>query len=157
MDDEQKSVGCVLWTLGIGMLLAIASLFMGCTTTKYVPVKEAHTEYRTRTDTIHQKDSIFFRDSIWTNQYMKGDTLVLEKNRTTNYYNNHYYKQAGRDTVIIRDSIPQPYPVEKAPSAKDKFFTKLGNLLLWVIGVVLVLAIAYGVYRLYRHEKKRTA
>lgn len=153
MDDEQKSVGCVLWILGIGMLLAIASLFMGCTTTKYVPV--THTEYRSRTDTIHQKDSIYLHDSVWVNQYMKGDTLIREINKTTNYYNSHYYNQSKADTV--RDSIPVPYPVKKAPSAKDKFFTKLGNLLLWVIGVVLVLAIAYGVYRLYRHEKKRTA
>lgn len=126
MDDEQKSVGCVLWILGIGMLLAIASLFMGCTTTKYVPV--THTEYRSRTDTIHQKDSIYLHDSVWVNQYMKGDTLIREINKTTNYYNSHYYNQSKADTV--RDSIPVPYPVKKAPSAKDKFFTKLGNLLL---------------------------
>jgi hypothetical protein len=106
-DDERMKVGCLqlasyLVMIFIGLLLC--ALFSGCTTTKYVPVIEHHT------DTVRvvkvQHDSLVLKDSVYIHD--KGDTILIEKWHTQ-------YRDRWRTDTIYQsktDSIPAPYPVE---------------------------------------------
>jgi hypothetical protein len=106
-DDERMKAGCLqlasyLVMIFIGLLLC--ALFSGCTTTKYVPVIEHHT------DTVRvvkvQHDSLVLKDSVYIHD--KGDTILIEKWHTQ-------YRDRWRTDTIYQsktDSIPAPYPVE---------------------------------------------
>lgn len=89
--------------------VAICYMLTGCTTTKYVPVVEHHTEYVTKTDTFIKRDSIYCQDS--TSIHDKGDTVLIEKWHTE--YRDRWRETVHTDSFIKRDSIPVPYPVEK--------------------------------------------
>ena len=106
-NDERMKAGCLqlasyLVMIFIGLLLC--ALFSGCTTTKYVPVTEHHT------DTVRvvkvQHDSLVLKDSVYIHD--KGDTILIEKWHTQ-------YRDRWRTDTIYQsktDSVPQPYPVE---------------------------------------------
>jgi hypothetical protein len=106
-NDERMKAGCLqlasyLVMIFIGLLLC--ALFSGCTTTKYVPVIEHHT------DTVRvvkvQHDSLVLKDSVYIHD--KGDTILIEK------WHTHYRDRWRTDTIYQskHDSIPVPYPVE---------------------------------------------
>lgn len=106
-DDERMKAGCLqlatyLVMIFIGLLLC--ALFSSCTTTKYVPVPEYHTDtvrvVKVKHDSLVLKDSVYIHD--------KGDTILIEKWHTQ-------YRDRWRTDTIYQsktDSVPQPYPVE---------------------------------------------
>lgn len=120
------------------VILAACILLVGCTTTKFVPVIETHTD--TVRITKHQRDSIFLRDSIYVNQYQNGDTVFLSIEK----WHTQYRDRLLHDTAYIsrRDSVPVPYPVEKEVAAKLSWWQ---NLRLWIGNIVLIaLAVLAG-------------
>jgi hypothetical protein len=125
----------ILITVIIGM--AICALFSSCTTTKYVPVIEHHTD--TLIQTNLQRDSIYVHDSIMVSQ--QGDTVRIEK------WHTKYVEREVHDTLYqaVHDSIPQPYPVIKEVPAEltwwQHFRISLANILLWVVGIVAVVTL----------------
>ena len=95
-----------LWGL---LVLIVITLLCGCRTVRYVPIETV------RTDSVYvdrwQRDSVYVRDSVFVNQYSKGDTLFVDKVVTK-----YKYKDRWRyDTVAVvrADSVQVPYPVEK--------------------------------------------
>jgi len=93
----------LLWGL---FLCVVITLLCGCKT-KYVAVPEYH--YKDSVTIRHQIDSVWLHDSVFVNQYTKGDTVCLVKTAVR-------YKTRDRivrDTMLVvrRDSVP--YPVEK--------------------------------------------
>ena len=125
----------ILITVLIG--LAICALFSSCTTTKYVPVIDHHTD--TLIQTNLQRDSIYVHDSIMVSQ--QGDTVRIEK------WHTKYVEREVHDTLYqaVHDSIPQPYPVIKEVPAEltwwQHFRISLANILLWVVGIVAVVTL----------------
>lgn len=104
----------------------------------YVPVKEVETVYKTNTDTIIKTDSIIREterivmqlDSQAMAQY--GITLsnaerawLVREKELENKINMLLEKKA--DTLIVRDTIPVPYPVEKQISTVNKMWMNLGK------------------------------
>lgn len=114
---------CLYCIIGITTLLIILML-VGCKTV-YVPVKEVHTEYVTKTDTFRQKDSIFCHDSVYIHSV--GDTVWFEKWHTK--YRDKIKEVVRIDSFIKNDSIPVPYPVEKKLAFKEKILISLGKFL----------------------------
>ncbi len=60
-DDERMKAGCLqlasyLVMIFIGLLLC--ALLGSCTTTKYVPVTQQHTEHHWHTDSVKERDSV---------------------------------------------------------------------------------------------------
>ena len=106
-DDERMKAGCLqlasyLVMLFIGLLLC--ALFSGCTTTKYVPVIEHHTDTLYQNKVVH--DSIYQHDSVQV--MIKGDTTTIDR-----WHTRYVYKEVHDTTYISKtDSVPQPYPVE---------------------------------------------
>ena len=136
-DDERMKAGCLqlatyLVMILIGLLLC--ALFSSCTTTKYVPVPEYHTD--TVRISHNTRDSIYVHDSIMVQQ--KGDTLTIDR------WHTQWRNRIVHDTIYQskRDSIPVPYPVEvvKEVPAKLTWWQQtrlhLANILLWLLLIV---------------------
>ena len=86
-------------------VIAVAS----CKQTEYVTVE------RVRTDTVritrNTRDSIYLHDSVFVNQYQRGETVYVEKEK----WHTRYQDRLLLDTIYQSrtDSVPVPYPVEK--------------------------------------------
>ena len=110
-----------------------------CTTTKYVPVVEYHTD--TLIQKMTQRDSIYLHDSTIVRE--KGDTVLIER------WHTRYRDREVHDTVYQShiDSVPAPYPVteyvERKMSGIDKLLISTG-----ILSIISVLI--FAVYKLRR-------
>lgn len=118
------------------IILATLLMLAGCKTQeRVVTVIENHTDTLWQKQTVH--DSIHVHDSIYVNQYLKGDTVVMEKQ----VWHTAWRERVKTDTVYKSktDSVPVPYPVikevEKKLSKTQKGLMGVGVLSL--LGVVI--------------------
>lgn len=120
----------------LSILLALLWLLCltGCKTVKVVPVPEYHTLYKTRVDTVQRWDSVYFRDSVYI--ATKGDTVYMTKTHWRERFRNVYHTKT--DTVLQRDSIPVPYPMEKQLTKWEQWKMDLGG---WAIGLAVAFVI----------------
>ena len=136
-------------TLSILLVLSWLLCLMGCRTVKFVPVPEYHTLYKTRVDTVQRWDSV--RDVQWMTVrevdsaqlaalgiQIKGlkNALLIERNKLLQKMSNE--KTHKIDTVMQRDSIRVPYPVEKPLTKWQRWKMDMGG---WAMGVAAVLVI----------------
>ena len=87
--------------LQIAMIIFVASGICSCTKKIYVPVESVRTEYIDRM----QRDSIYMLDSVRIVQ--RNDTVFLYK------YQNVYKYRNVSDSIYIKDTIREPFAVEK--------------------------------------------
>jgi hypothetical protein len=102
---------------------------------------------RVRHDTVWQNhtalDSIYIRDSVWVNRWVKGETIYIEKVASKLQQT----IERRRDTIYKSrvDSVPMPYPVvkliEKELSWWQKARMHTGEVVLSLIGGGVVWAI----------------
>lgn len=143
-DEERIKAGCMQVVAFIVMFivgLALCVLFSSCTTTKYVPVPEYHT------DTVrivqHQRDSIYLSDSIYISDFVRSDTVY----KTIERWRTKYIERLSHDTIYQskRDSIPYPVEVTKEVPAKLTWWQQtrlhLANILLYLILIVGIIYI----------------
>ena len=154
-DDERVAAGCMsglayIIAMAIGVL--ICSLFSSCTTTKYVPVTETHTEHQWHTDSVRERDSTHTEretiirevDSAAMARYgiqMESNQrawLVLQRDME-NRLRELEHMTAQRDTV--RDSIPYPVEVTKEVPAELTWWQRTQMY----AGDVLLLAVIIGI------------
>jgi hypothetical protein len=120
-------------------VMVVLCCISSCTTTKYVPVVEYHTD--TLIQKMTQRDSIYLHDSTIVRE--KGDTVLIER------WHTRYRDREVHDTVYQSriDSVPAPYPVteyvERKMSGIDKFLIATG-----IIAIISVLI--FAVYKLRR-------
>lgn len=139
----------------LGMILTLLSL-TGCKTVRYVPVPEYHTLYKTRVDTVQRWDSV--RDVQWMTVrevdsaqlatlgiQIKGlkNALLIERNKLLQKISNE--KTHKVDTIMQRDSIPVPYPVEKPLTKWQQWKIDLGGWAMGVVAAVLVILVVLKV------------
>jgi hypothetical protein len=165
-DNERMKIGCaqVIGTVvGVIIAMVLCALLGSCTTTKYVPVTETHTEHHWHTDSVKERDSTHTEretiirevDSAAMARYgiqMQANQrawLVLQR-EMENRLRELEHMSAQRDTV--RDSIPVPYPVIKEVPAPltpwQQMRLHLANIMLYLLAVV---AIIYVGKRHIRH------
>ena len=114
----------------------IALIFCGCKA-KIVTVEKV------RVDTTYitklKRDSMHIHDSIFVNQWQKGDTVYQVRDR----WHAEWRDRLLHDTIYksIVDSVPIPYPVEKIV---EKPVTPLYNYI--IIGG-LALALLYLIFK----------
>lgn len=115
------------------VLALIVCAMIGCTTTKYVET--------IKTDTLHhyelQYDSIVRIDSIYEREYVKGDTVYLEK---TKYHFRDKVKMVT-DTIVekVVETKEVPVEVEKKLTAWQKFKINAGEWLIAGVALMLLL------------------
>ena len=158
-DEERMKAGCLQGVIFIMMImvgLAICALFGSCTTTKYVPVAEQHTEHHWHTDSVKERDSVHTEnttiirevDSAAMAKYgiqMQNNQrawLVLQREMEQRLRELEHMT-ATRDT--IRDSIPYPVEVIKEVPAQLTWWQQtrihLANILLYlllIVGIIYV-------------------
>lgn len=128
--EPPRRLSVIIWYLEIIAVAALLGwLLMGCTTTRYVPITETHTEHHWHTDTLKERDSTHTEsktvirelDSAAMARYgiqMQANQrawLVLQR-EMENRLRELEHMSAQKDTV--RDSIPVPYPVERIVERK---------------------------------------
>lgn len=120
----------------LSILLALLWLLCltGCKTVRYVPVPEYHTLYKTMVDTVQRWDSVYFRDSVF--MAANGDTVYLTKTHWRERFRNIYHVKSH--TVMQRDSVRVPYPVEKPLTKWQRWKMDFGG---WAMGVAALLVI----------------
>lgn len=129
MKSGYRLIGLYILT-ALGLLCVMCS----CKSIQYMPVETVKTEYKVRTDTLTQKDSIYLRDSIWVEK--SGDTVTTYKTRYV--YQDRWRDRVVRDTVIKTDSIQVPYPVERKLSRWEAFCLDYGKVMVGTTGVLLL-------------------
>lgn len=128
------------------LFIVAVVLVCSCTTTKYVEVPVVHTD--TLIVTNHQKDSVWLHDSIYLHEWMKGDTVMVDRV----VYHTKYQEKIVRDTIYKSktDTIAKPYPVEVKVEKELTWWQKTrihaGEALL----VLLAVAAVIGLWKLYK-------
>lgn len=112
-DEERMKAGCLQGAaliVAVIVAMLLGALLGSCTTTKYVPVPEYHTDTLRLSRNI--RDSIYVHDSTYIKE--AGDTVLIERWHTA------WRDRIVRDTVYQskRDSIPYPVEVEKEVPAQ---------------------------------------
>ena len=88
------------------------------------------------TTTVHHRDTTYRRDSIWLKEWVKGDTVFIEK-----YKDRYVFRDRWRDSVSVRevhDTTAVEVKVEKPLSWSQK--AKIGAfpwVLLALIGALV--------------------
>ena len=88
------------------------------------------------TTTVHHRDSIHQRDSIYIREWVKGDTVYIDRFR-----DRYVYRDRWRDSIQLRevhDTTQVEVKVEKELSAGQK--AKIGAFW-WLVAVVFGLGI----------------
>ena len=120
--------------LKVLIAIIIAMVCVGCKSVEYVEVETI------RLDTLHhyelQYDSIVRIDSIYEKEYVKGDTVYLEK---TKY---HFRDKTKMVTDTIVEKVVEvkeiPIEVEKKLSVWDKVRIGIADCFLAFVVLVLV-------------------
>lgn len=171
MDEKDKMLaGCMqgfTFLIVIVVFLLLSLLFSGCTTTKYVPVTQQHTEHHWHTDSVKQRDSVHTEnttiirevDSVAMAKY--GIQLrnaerawLVQSREMESRLRELEHMTATHDT--IHDSIPAPYPVEviKEVPAELTWWQQtrihIGGVVFWL----LAFAVAWYIGGLLRKVKK---
>jgi hypothetical protein len=137
-EKERMMAGCLqgaAFVLMIIFALAMCAMFGSCTTTKYVPVPEYHTD--TLRVVQHQRDSIYLSDSIYVSDFVRDDTVY----KTVERWHTQYRDRWRTDTIMQsrRDSIPYPVEVTKEVPSELTWWQQtrlyLANTLLVVLGL----------------------
>ena len=116
-----------------------------CTTTKYVPMPEYHT------DTVrivqHQRDSIYLSDSIYVSDFVRDDTVY----KTVERWHTQYRDRWRTDTIYQSklDSIPYPVEVTKEVPAELTWWQQTRLHLANIVLVILAVACVVWAVRLY--------
>ena len=119
--------------ISILIYLYIMFSFIGCTTTKYVPIESVRTEYINKVE----KDTVI----------INNDRLVKEKGDTIYIVNTKYvYKTKNKiDTILRIDTIPI---IQEVEVIKEVNKLKDWQVVLMVLGGGMVAVIGYKVIRL---------
>lgn len=134
MRNRSKAyIGCG-WSLIGAIAILIIFFFASCKSVEYIEAPVVHTDTLYQSKVVH--DSIYQHDSITIKE--KGDSVWIER------WHTKYVDRLRTDTVIshVRDSIPypvpEPYPVPAELTWWQQTLTKLGWLMLAVIGAAII-------------------
>ena len=84
-----------LWTATVGVCFLLPSLF-SCSP-RIVEKVVTKVEYRD----VHHRDTVITKDSVYIREWVKGDTVFVEK-----YKDRFVYRDRWRDSIIVkRDSV----------------------------------------------------
>ena len=123
--------------------------FSSCRTVRYVPVERIRTVYQNHTDTIRETDSVIHEketiireaDSALVAELglklKENEKAILILKRELERQK-HEVSEHKTDTVIERDTIPMPYPVEKELTWYQSNCIKWFAWLLFVVAGFLV-------------------
>ena len=109
-------------------ILAVSLFFVSCRTVQ--PIR-----------TLTKIDSVFFRDSVFINNYEKVVDSIRQNGDTIHHYHTKYiFKELGRvkeQNILSKDTVNNAQYLEKKPSKSN------GNLGFWAFIFFLLLIVTY--------------
>ena len=135
---------------------ALITLCSSCTTTKYVPVQQQHTEHHWHTDSVKERDSVHTENTTIIREVdsaaMAKYGIQMQANQRAWLVLQREMEQrlrelenmtATRDT--IRDSIPYPVEVTKEVPAPLTWWQQtrihVGGVVIWLALIILIVYI----------------
>ena len=105
MRFKNNDIATLTITFGVGIILILLSMLTSCShkvryITQTVEIPKIQKEFVNRVDSVFIKDI----DSVYTDRYIKSDTVYIEKNKIK--YRNRNILQ--RDTILRTDSVFVP-------------------------------------------------
>ena len=105
MRFKNNDIATLTLTFGVGIILILMSMLTSCShkvryVTQTVEIPKIQKEYVNRVDSIYIKDV----DSVYTDRYIKSDTVYIEKNKIK--YRDRY--AIHTDTILRTDSVFVP-------------------------------------------------
>lgn len=141
LDDKERIRASLLQVVSFIVMtmvcLLLCALLGSCTTVKYVPVPEYHTDTLRQVTVRH--DSVMVHDSIHITE--KGDTVTIER------WHTQWRDRWQHDTIYQSktDSIPYPVEVTKEVPTKLTWWQQtrlhLANILLWLAAICAIIYI----------------
>lgn len=136
------------------LCLLVVLLLSACKETEYVPVVERHEVHHHHTDTVRQTDSILSEkttvirevDSVTMARYgielrnAERAWLVLQQDMERRIKE---LSEKRNDTVIIRDSVQVPVPVERKLTKWEQFKV---DYFIYILFIVILFFLLYCVY-----------
>ena len=165
-DKLERSVysyrACGLCFVAIVLLILFSPFFSSCTTTKYVPVQQQHTEHHWHTDSVKERDSIHTENTTIIREVdsaaMAKYGIQMQANQRAWLVLQREMEQRLRElehmtakSDTVHDSIPLPYPVVKEVKVPAELMWWQKGLM-WC-GVILIGLIVYLV--IYVIKSKR--
>jgi len=143
--ENQSKYGCFqVSAIFIGLLIAVAICALcSCSTTKYVPVQQQHTDTLRLTRNI--RDSIYVHDSTYVRE--AGDTILIER------WHTRWRDRWRTDTIYQskRDSIPYPVEVTKEVPVELTWWQQtrlyMANIMM---GLLAIMVTVYAVRKRFR-------
>ena len=112
-NKEGMSISSILAGIILGLIAcALITLCSSCTTTKYVPVIEHHTD--TLIQTKVQKDSVFMHDSVEVR--IAGDTVTIDRWHTK-YISKEVHDTIYQTKVVTKEVFRKSTVVAKNETA----------------------------------------
>lgn len=121
--------------IAILICLYIMLSFIGCTTTKYVPIENVRTEYINKIE----KDTVIIDNTKVIKE--KGDTIYITDVK-------YVYKTKNKiDTILKVDTIPI---IQEVEVIKEINKLKDWQILLMVLGGGMVAVVGYKLFRFFK-------
>ena len=158
-DDERMKAGCLhalFYLVAVGIAFAVCALFGSCTTTKYVPVQQQHTEHHWHTDSVHQTDSII-RETQTTIMQLDSAAMARYGIQLKSAERAWLVKTQEMERQIqmllqlnmqkdsVHDTVPVPVPVIKEVPAQLTWWQQarmhIGGVVFWLSIIVAVVTL----------------
>lgn len=95
--------------------------------------------YQHDTTVVHKRDSVIRRDSVYVKEWMKGDTVFIEK-----YKDRYIYRDRWRDSIrVVRDSVSIEHIKEVKVEQPLSWWKRVKLGAFWWIAGALVAALAW--------------
>ena len=112
--------------------VALSLVLAGCSPKV---IEKIRTEYIT--ETVHHRDTTYCRDSVYIREWLKGDTVYLER-----YRDRYIYRDRWRDSILVEEvhdttavQVQVPRPLTVGQKAKIWAF--------WYLLAGLIISLAY--------------
>ena len=151
------------------IIVCLVVMLVSCTTSQYVPIETARTEYKNRTDTVIQKDTVEREKTI---TIMEADSallaqygILLRENRNTQAAYLIIQKELERekskklevhtDTIFWTDTVQVPVPVECKLSKWESFCIDYGKIMVGATAAAILGIVFIVVWLLSRRPNRR--
>ena len=142
-------ISLIGWYLILFAFIALSLICLTGCKTQYVPIKEVRTEYIHSTDTVHKTDTVINTKETVIREVNDGDSAILaqygirlkDNERMILFLQRELEREKSQqtesrhDTVIQRDTIPVPYPVEKRLSWWQQQKQDFGEIMLVLLAI----------------------
>lgn len=147
------------------VVVVVIVMLAGCTTTKYVPMPEVHTEHHWHTDSVRQIDSVFSEKTTVIRELdsaaMAGYGIRLEGMQRAWLIETQMLRREierlealRADSAVKGDSIPVPVPVEVEVPAEISGWQWFQ---IWAGRIAMIMLAVAAVVVVVRWKMKKTS